>query len=209
MLDACELLLTNSLPAPESDGYIMHEFSGAPRGMANLFERFVANFYKREQTRFSVRPQLLEWSNLTGPHEDRLYLPMMRTDVFLRSSREAILIDCKFYVAALHHGPRRDHLRQDHLRQITVYADRLRERLPSTTALEAMLLYPVVARETPLTYEANGYKLTIRFINLNQDWRRIHRDLLQIVGIYDSGLMESIGRRFASLRRRRDSPATQ
>lgn len=200
MLDACKLLLTNSLPSPEGTpegvGYTMHEFSGEPRDMANLFERFVANFYKREQTRYSVRPMVLTWDNLTGSAEDRTYLPNMRTDVFLESPRSAILIDCKYYIEAFHNSSRNLHVRQDHLRQITTYADRLREKLASTTQLEAMLLYPVVEREKRLDYEAKGYKLTVRFVNLKQDWRQIHRDLLQIAGIYDGDLVEPIGRRF-------------
>jgi 5-methylcytosine-specific restriction enzyme subunit McrC len=162
----------------------MQHFAGAPKDMANLFERFVVNFFRREQTRYSVSGERLAWHEFRADPAATTHLPVMRTDVVLRSRYRTILIDCKFYEDALRATSSGLVVRPEHLYQITAYARNLRYTLPAQSRLDAMLLYPVVDAWHAVTLAADEYRVKIRFINLNQDWRCIHADLLKMVGIY-------------------------
>jgi 5-methylcytosine-specific restriction enzyme subunit McrC len=198
VLDTCELLYHNLLPSSVGDRYIIHEFAGAPRDMAGLFERFVANFYRLQQALYVVKAQHLNWRELSGRPGMLAYLPKMRTDIILRSPLHSIIIDCKFYEEALRGQWRHEHIRPEHLYQIVAYARNFRHTVPDSMRLDAILLYPVVKREAPVDLESDGYGVKVRFINLNQDWRLIHRDLLRIIGLFDpDGLKETIGPRLS------------
>jgi 5-methylcytosine-specific restriction enzyme subunit McrC len=193
LMNACELLLSSALPTPDGIGYTLQEFAGAPKEMAHLFEKFIANFYAREQDVFAVERKRMSWGELTGAPAAVRTLPAMITDVVLLSPSHAIVIDCKFYEKALRGDVGREHVRPEHLYQISSYARSLRLSLPGSSRLDAILLYPTVKRARPLDFSAEQYDVKVRFINLNQDWRLIHRDLLRIVGLYEKELTESLG----------------
>lgn len=198
MLDTCELLYHNLLPSTDGNRYMIHEFGGALGEMANLFERFVTNFYRRQQREYTVRPQHLEWREIKSDETTLVHIPKMRTDIILRSQNHSIIIDCKFYKDALRGGWKREHIRPDHLYQITAYARNFRHTVLESMRLDAILLYPVVDREIPLDLPFDGFNVKVRFINLSQEWRLIHGDLLKIIGIFDpDGLKETIGPRFS------------
>lgn len=44
-----------------------------------------------------------------------------------------------------------------------------------------MLLYPTVRRELNEECTIGDHRIAFKTINLNQDWRLIHRDLLNII----------------------------
>jgi 5-methylcytosine-specific restriction enzyme subunit McrC len=199
VLDTCELLYLNLLPSSDGNRYVIHEFGGALSDMAHLFERFVANFYRRRQRDYAVKPMYLDFRELTGDATALAYVPKMRTDIILRSLNHSIIIDCKFYKDAFRGKWKREHIRTEHLYQISAYARNFRYTVSEKMRLEAILLYPVVKRETPLELIFEGFDVKVRFINLNQDWPLIHRDLLRIIGLFDpDGLKETIGPRLSS-----------
>ena len=76
-------------------GVLHHAFTREDAAMASLFERFLLNFYRREQTAFRVRSETLQWQATFGDLRDLEYLPMMRTDVSLESPARKIVIDAK------------------------------------------------------------------------------------------------------------------
>jgi hypothetical protein len=57
----------------------------------------VRNFYKQEQTSFSVCSEVITWEAECLFPEQASYLPSMVTDVTLRSPLRTIVIDVKFY----------------------------------------------------------------------------------------------------------------
>jgi len=47
--------------------------------------------------------------------------------------------------------------------------------------VEGILLYPTVEHPVSASYMMKGHKVSIKTINLNQDWKQIHRNLLSLV----------------------------
>ncbi|MCW5968717.1 MAG: hypothetical protein KIT57_09395 [Blastocatellales bacterium] len=46
-----------------------------------------------------------------------------------------------------------------------------------------MLIYPTVNESLNLNFSLHGHPVRIRTVNLNQDWRQIKRDLLNIIDV--------------------------
>ena len=85
VLSTCELLYHNLLPSSDGSGFTIHEFGGAPQEMGALFQRFVANFYRRNQKVYAIKPQYLEWREFTGDPD--ALLGLLGGDHNLRSGR--------------------------------------------------------------------------------------------------------------------------
>ena len=106
----------------------------------------------------------------------------MEGDALLDSPRRRIILDAKYYPEALttHHGSRK--LRSEHLYQLLAY---LRNREATTGAgprHEGILLYPVVDAPFAADVRLEGFRIQARGIDLAQDWRGVHADMLALIG---------------------------
>lgn len=153
--------------------------------MARLFENFVANFYRAEQSRFRVGAQKrLEWHDAKGRSEgDMDRLPGMIPDVTLDSPDRRIVIDTKYYRRALAEGRfGGKRVRSGHLYQIFAYVENRNAAKPDGPPHEGMLLYPAVGESFRYDFRLKSHRIQVRTIDLDQDWATIHRDLLNMVG---------------------------
>jgi 5-methylcytosine-specific restriction enzyme subunit McrC len=152
--------------------------------MARLFEEFVANFYEAEQDRYRVLPQPhLHWHEASSPTDPELtFLPVMRPDVVLVAPHRRIILDTKFYREALatgRHGGQR--VRSNHLYQVFAYIENRNAAYPSQKPHEGLLLYPVVDTAFSYVYRIKGHLIHVKSIDLDQDWWKIHEDLLRLI----------------------------
>jgi len=46
-----------------------------------------------------------------------------------------------------------------------------------------ILIYPTTEEKFYLKYRISGHRFSIRTINLNQDWRNIHNELMEIIAV--------------------------
>jgi 5-methylcytosine-specific restriction enzyme subunit McrC len=109
------------------------------------------------------------------------YLPEMRTDVCLVCKERKIILDCKFYRDALQTNWQKRTLHSAHLYQLFAYL-RNKEGDPGWKNCEGVLLYPTVATPLNITYKIQGHPITVKTVNLNQEWRSIHKEMLELVG---------------------------
>jgi 5-methylcytosine-specific restriction enzyme subunit McrC len=175
----CELIFRYLLPTEEAGVSQFRDFLRDERQMAVLFENFVRNFYEHE-TRFRVKREDIYWQWIAADDVSSGLLPKMQTDISLTSATRKIIIDCKFTPEATKQHYEAKKLRSSHLFQIYAYLDNLPEGGLSKTS-EAMLLYPTVDELLSASFTNKGRKISIRTINLSQDWQGIHRDLLALV----------------------------
>lgn len=181
LLKICELILDNLLISEDEGGSKFTDFIQNERQMAYLFETFVRNFYKKEQQYFKVKRESVPWLATPLDKTSADYLPKMQTDISLTSSDRHIVIDTKFYKESLqyHHGKPTIH--SGHLYQINSYLNNLDKPVGDKVNYEGILLYPTVKEELDLVYDFQGKKITVTTINLNQDWKGIHGDLLNLI----------------------------
>jgi 5-methylcytosine-specific restriction enzyme subunit McrC len=152
--------------------------------MAALFEKFVLNFYKKELTNYETKADRFPWQRTTGSSESMSRLPEMRLDVGLRSSDHFIVLDTKFYAEAMqsHHGNLR--VNAGNIYQLFAYMKNLELRLDPDIQVDGVLLYPAVREHFSLRYEMHGHEVLVQSVDLTQDWRYIHDDLISLPGLF-------------------------
>ena len=169
---------------------VVNEHSGVHRfvkldaeKMHGLFEDFVIAFFRREQRRFRVNHQGrgIRFVDAGTREDQRRWIPGMEADVILESNARRVIVDTKWYPEPLSrwHGSRK--LRSAHLYQLLAYLRNRSAAKPDQPPYEGMLLYPQAKAERKIDVRLEGFDIQARTINLSQDWRAIHRDMIALL----------------------------
>jgi 5-methylcytosine-specific restriction enzyme subunit McrC len=147
--------------------------------MARLFEQAVRNFYRREQRQYRVFAETIAWQASAIQPQDMALLPSMLTDTTLENPDRKIILDTKYYAAALR--PRYDQQRliSPHLYQLYAYLQNVRPA--ANQHLEGILLYPAATAAIDVRYTLGGHPVRIVTLDLHQPWPGIAADLLALV----------------------------
>ena len=105
LLKVCALVFDLSLPNADGMTTLFREAIRSEREMAAVFEDFVRNFYRAEQTTFRVARRNIHWDAIPMENTGVGRLPGMQTDISLESASRRIIIDTKFYRDALQQRP--------------------------------------------------------------------------------------------------------
>jgi 5-methylcytosine-specific restriction enzyme subunit McrC len=151
--------------------------------MWKLFEDFVTEFYRREQTDFTVNKggRKIPWHDAWAPTEaDEAKIPGMFADVLLDSPERRIILDTKFYPKAFSGRWGGQKLHSSNIYQLLAYLRNRDATAPEGAKHEGILLYPVV--ETPIATDVRleGFRIQARGIDLGQPWAGVYRDMLEI-----------------------------
>ena len=181
LLNICELVAAAALPQPTATGRRrFRDFRRDPVLMAQLFEQFVRNFYRREQRRYRVFAETIAWQALAPDPAHLALLPTMLTDTTLVAPDRKIILDTKFYAAALRPRYHQQRLIAPHLYQLYAYLQN--QPAAPGQALEGVLLYPGLVPTPALAYTLGGHPVRVVTLNLAQPWPGIAAELLALVG---------------------------
>ena len=178
MIRICEIVHRGLLVDQASGAIKFQDFRGSEQAMGNLFEAFVRNFWKREQSHFKVSAPHVPWA-IEGEGDSSLdWIPKMETDITLRAPGQHIVVETKCTgkpFAGKHEGHLK--LRSGHLFQIQSYVLNLRAKGADPIGV---LLYAEAGREMRFDYVLQGVPLRVRSLDLNQPWSGIRADLLKM-----------------------------
>ena len=184
LLRVCRLIF-ESTSLDESDGkYHFKSFTDNEKAMAALFENFVRNFYRKEtEGVYAVTSDDIRWAASSLTSGGLELLPKMRTDVTLRSRIRKIVLDTKYYSQTLSDYRGTEKVHSTNLYQMYSYLRNLEAGSfdPLDQSCEGILLYPTVQKEVDESFEVGGHKVRIATVNLESEWRDIHKRLLHIV----------------------------
>lgn len=180
LMHLCELVYDNLLVNEQTGQRIFRDFLRDGLQMARLFERFVANFYRKETEWDVSHQEQIPWDTPT-PCE---ILPEMNADAVLRSSERTLVVECKFYQETLQSGrwSEKPKLRSQHLYQLAAYVENLRRCLPVDCEMEGILIYPAVNTRIYEDLLLAGKQIRVRTLELNAPWEQIADQLIEIVG---------------------------
>jgi 5-methylcytosine-specific restriction enzyme subunit McrC len=182
MLKICELVHSALLPTRDGEGSKFADILQQEERMSAVFEEFVRNFFMMEQRGFkSVGSEVIAWNADAPRSTDAAYLPVMRTDVTLRSQQRIMIIDTKYYAQTLSAHFAGGKVWAEHLYQLYAYLKNAR-RSDHTTIVEGVLLYPAVEQALDLRYVIDGHPVRVMTIDLTQHWPKIHDQLLGVIG---------------------------
>ena len=184
LMSICELI---------HDCLIVEERSGSARfrdlrkdeyRMWKLFQDFAIEFYRRERGddyRVNHRGRGIRWDDEGTREDQRRMIPQMEADIVLESQHRRIVLDTKYYRQALsnHRGVRKLH--SGHLYQLLAYLRNREATSEPGPRHEGILLYPVVDEPLKVDIRLEGFSIRARGIDLGQDWRKIHADMLALL----------------------------
>ena len=147
----------------------------------NIYERFVANFYRIRLTGWNVSAQKrLEWHAKDASER----LPRMIPDLILQeeSSNQIIILDTKFTAHSLIENqwgkPIYD---SSHLYQLYAYLKSQEQLSEAHHNAIGMLLYPAVQLKLSEKIELQDHIIRIESVDLAAPWQEIERQLLKLV----------------------------
>ena len=149
--------------------------------MRKVFEKFVRNFFSRNQSVFSVRKERYDWFADAVEGSDLKWLPQMETDVTLRSANRTIVIECKYTESLFEHRFFSDKLRSSHLYQLCAYLRNLGGNAVPGRNADGILLYPTAGVAFDQSYRLQGHRVRVKTLDLNQPWTGIDKEMLALL----------------------------
>ena len=180
LLSVCRLINEQLLVDERSGKATFSDFS--EERMEKLYENFIIGFYRREQDRYRVnhRGRTIAWANEGTPGHQRSKLPRMEADVILEAPERRIIMDAKYYQDALG-GRYGGKLHSNNLYQLLAYLRNREATEAPGPKHEGILLYPTVKAPVAADVRLEGFPIRARSIDLAQDWRCIHDDMLGLI----------------------------
>ncbi|MCD6297876.1 MAG: 5-methylcytosine-specific restriction endonuclease system specificity protein McrC [Deltaproteobacteria bacterium] len=182
LLKICELIYNNLLVSEDPGKSKFRDFLQDKKAMARLFEEFVRNFYKTEAPSYRVDREYISWDVTFVDEISALHLPRMETDISIEQEGSKMVIETKFSektLVAKREGMEK--IYSGHLYQLFAYLKNLEVRGGIHRDCSGLLLCPTVDKDVRLNYMMQGHKVMVRTINLNQHWKLIHNDLMDIL----------------------------
>ncbi|MBN2694465.1 hypothetical protein JXR93_07370 [bacterium] len=182
IIDVCRFIYENTLPTESEGEYRFTDFTKDDREMGYIFECFVRNFYKVEQTDFKVvKKEIIKWNLTSSKEKDNSYIPQMVTDITLENSEQKIVIDTKFYKETLTTNYDKERVKSENLYQLFSYLINQEDGTEKRYSTTGVLLYPTIDTDYTLDFAYKNHKIKVRTVDLNKDWSDIHSRLIEIL----------------------------
>ena len=182
LLKVAKLAFDSLLPAQNGSGFVFHDVMRDERKMARVFEDFVRNFYRAEQTMFAVESLTIRWdAERVSGSAGRL--PNMVVDIYLRGGDKRVIIDTKYYAQALQVNYGSESIHSGNLYQLFSYLKNAAGTDPSFSSVEGMLLYPYTGSPLDERFEIQNHKVRVATVDLTTPWRTIEKRLLSLIGV--------------------------
>lgn len=180
LLDVCEMIYDYVLPDQQGAGSKFRDFVQDDQRMRALFQKFVTNFYRHEQRRFTVEVESLRWADTKPLDTGGVSLPIMRTDLVLTNATEKIVIDTKFTPDPIHSYFGSQTLNSEHVYQIFAYMRNIAVADPKMN-VSGILLYPGAGLSPGHRSMVQGMLFRAASLDLTKEWPDIRQDLLCLV----------------------------
>lgn len=183
LMSVCKIVLEYSLPSEDEGKLFFKDFTKDEGKMNELFESFIRNFYRIEQSKFTrVRKEGIKWKLQAIDDESKNHLPMMETDITLESAEDKIIIDAKYYRETMSSYYDAEKIHSNNLYQLFSYLLN-QESDEVTKSATGILLYPTIEKEYDLEYIYRTHSIKIKTVNLAADWIVISNRLKDIIGV--------------------------
>ena len=174
-------LIYNGLLQTQNDGTskIMDFFD--EQRMCRLYEKFLLEYYRKEHPELSANASQIAWQ--LDDSENQL-LPKMQTDIMLSQGNNILIIDAKYYSHMTQQQYGTNTLHSNNLYQIFTYVKNKEFELKDCEhTVSGMLLYAQTDEDVipNNTYQMSGNQISVRALNLNQDFSGISEDLDSII----------------------------
>ena len=192
LLSICRLIIEGMLLTTDDGEYKLASFIDDQR-MSHLYEKFILEYYIAEHKELDAAAAQIPWSLDNGVGT---LLPIMQSDVMLsdKGKHRILTIDAKYYTHSLAENRFDKYtIHSGNLYQIFTYVKNLDTELKDHDhTVSGMLLYAKTDEELypDNVYQMSGNEISVRTLDLNQDFSKIRAQLDGIVDEYFGGADE-------------------
>lgn len=183
LMNICYLVIDGMLLSTQKGEYKMASFIDDQK-KCDLYENFVREYYKHHYSNvIKTGRSEVKWA----VDQDSVgidLLPKMETDITLQKGDKTLIIDTKYYSSTMQHHFDSSKFRSAHMYQIYTYVKNYDKG--NTGNVSGMLLYAKTDEDVlnDIEYIIGGNKISIKHLDLNQDFQKIKNTLNQIVKDY-------------------------
>ena len=149
--------------------------------MNRLYEKFILEYYAKEHPQIKATASQISWALDDGIGT---MLPIMQSDIMLSKGNNVLIIDAKYYAHTTQTQYDVHTLHSGNLYQIFTYVkNKDTEFGDQPHTVSGMLLYAATdeAIQPAQSYQMSGNKISVRTLDLNQDFSQIKKQLDTIV----------------------------
>ena len=146
-----------------------------------IHEKILQKNYRKEHPELSANASQIAWQLDDSANQ---LLPKMQTDIMLSQENNILIIDAKYYSHMTQQQYGTNTLHSNNLYQIFTYVKNKEFELKDCEhTVSGMLLYAQTDEDVipNNTYKMSGNQISVRALNLNQDFSGIAKDLDSIV----------------------------
>lgn len=183
LVSVCYLVLKGLLQTTSNGTTRMMEFVDEQR-MCRLYEKFILEYYRKEHPEITANASQIPWQ-LDDDFRDML--PIMQTDIMLSQGAKILIIDAKYYEHTTQTQYDKHTLHSNNLYQIFTYVKNKEYELREKShEVAGMLLYAKTeeAVQPDQKYMMSGNRVSVKTLDLNQDFSEISKQLDEIVTEY-------------------------
>ena len=190
LISICYLVIKGLLQTNSDGATRLMDFLDEQR-MCRLYEKFILEFYRKEHPELSVSASQIPWALDDGIGE---MLPVMQTDIMLKSGNTILIIDAKYYSQTTQTQYDARTLHSNNLYQIFTYVKNKEAELADVEhEVSGMLLYARTdeAIQPNSTYHMSGNRISVRTLDLNCDFSIVADQLDSIAtAFFDDALVK-------------------
>ncbi len=183
LISICYLVLKGLLQTSTDGSTRLMEFVDEQR-MCRLYEKFILEYYRKEHPELTANASQIPWQ-LDDDFSDML--PVMQTDIMLSRGEKVLIIDAKYYEHTTQVQYDKHTLHSGNLYQIFTYVKNKEYELNDQPhEVAGMLLYARTEEEIQPNqkYMMSGNRISVRTLDLNEDFCEIKGQLDRIVEEY-------------------------
>ncbi len=180
LLNICYFVLKGLLHSDEKGNFKMASFLDE-QAMCRLYERFILEYYRYHYRNvLSANSTQVNWETDDGIID---FLPIMQTDIMLKSGNRTLIIDAKYYTHTMQTGQYGNStLHSNNMYQIFTYVKNQDAKQDGSVA--GMLLYAKTdeAIASNQVYHMSGNAIYVRTLDLGLEFSDISQSMDDIVG---------------------------
>lgn len=183
IIGICYLTINGLLQTQDDGNTKLMDFLDE-QSMHRLYEKFILNYYIQEHSEINASSPQIKWQI----DDDNMFmLPKMQTDVYLEHENKSLIIDAKFYSHTTQKYFDSHTVHSSNLYQIFTYVKNKQEEVKEKyIEVSGMLLYARTNEtiQPDNDYIMSGNKISVKTLDLNQDFNVIKNQLNCIVEKY-------------------------
>lgn len=180
LISICYLVIKGLIQTDLTGNTKVMEFFDEQR-MCRLYEKFILEYYKKEHKNIKASASQIPWAVDDGFVS---LLPVMQSDITLECEGKVLIIDAKYYSHTLQSQYDVHTVHSGNMYQIFTYVKNKTSELNSDPQdISGMLLYARTddAVQPDQEYKLSGNQISVKTLDLNQDFNCIKNQLDDIV----------------------------